>query len=130
MRLSLLAMLIAALFTGSALAKLPPRQRRGQGQGRRGRRQERVDRQGRRLPAVPVDGPRRRRLSQDARSRRGKDAPAPDPTPACTDPGPFAVTPAASKPLEASGAHSPPGMATSPPSSNATSAQLTGGPKK
>jgi hypothetical protein len=62
----------------------------------------------------------------------GKDAPAPTATPACADPGPYAspVTPAASKPLEASGAHSPAGMATSPPSSKATSAELTGGPKK
>jgi hypothetical protein len=49
---------------------------------------------------------------------------------ACADPGPYAstVTPAASKPLEASGAHSPPGTATSPPSTNATSAQIS--PKK
>jgi len=61
----------------------------------------------------------------------GKDAPAPVATPACTDPGPFAApTPASQKPLEASGAHSPAGNATSPPSTNATSAQLSGGPKK
>jgi len=59
----------------------------------------------------------------------GKDAPAPVATPACTDPGPFtAPTPAAQKPLEASGAHSPAGNATSPPSVNATSSQMT--PKK
>ena len=32
----------------------------------------------------------------------------------------------ASKPLEASGAHSPPGAATSPPSNKATSAEMTG----
>lgn len=37
--------------------------------------------------------------------------------PACTDPGPFAYT--APKPIEASGAHSPPETAKSPPSSNA-----------
>lgn len=61
----------------------------------------------------------------------GKEAPAPVATPACTDPGPFvAPTPVAQKPLEASGAHSPAGNATSPPSVNATSSQLTGGPKK
>lgn len=35
---------------------------------------------------------------------------------ACTDPGPFAYTPPAAKPLESSGAHSPPGTASSPPS--------------
>jgi len=61
----------------------------------------------------------------------GKDAPAPIATPACTDPGPFvAPPPPAQKPLEASEAHSPAGNATSPPSTNATSAQLTGGRKK
>jgi hypothetical protein len=62
----------------------------------------------------------------------GKDAPAPTPSPACADPGAYVspVTPAASKPLEASGAHSPAGMAVSPPSNKATSAELTGGPKK
>jgi len=51
--------------------------------------------------------------------------------PTCTDPGPYVstVTPAASKPLEASGAHSPPGTATSPPSNKATSAEMTG-PRK
>jgi hypothetical protein len=62
----------------------------------------------------------------------GKDSPpGPTATP-CVDPGPFAtpVTPAASKPLEASGAHSPSGTATSPPSNNATSAQMQGGVKK
>jgi hypothetical protein len=51
-------------------------------------------------------------------------------TPPCAEPDPFTpATPAAAKPLEASGAHSPPGMATSPPSSNATSAQITGARK-
>jgi hypothetical protein len=53
---------------------------------------------------------------------------APEQTPACVNPGPFAapVTPAASKPLEASEAHSPPGAATSPPSNKETSAEMTG----
>ena len=57
-----------------------------------------------------------------------KEASAPATTPACADPGPFAITPVAAKPIEASGAHSPPGMAVSPPSTNATSAQMS--PKK
>jgi len=62
----------------------------------------------------------------------GQPASAAEPTPQCADPGPYAplqVTPAASKPLEASGAHSPPGTATSPPSNKATSAEMTG-PRK
>jgi hypothetical protein len=61
----------------------------------------------------------------------GKEAPAADPMPACADPGPFVapVDAAAPKPTEASGAHSPPGMAVSPPSGKATSAEMTG-PRK
>ncbi len=61
----------------------------------------------------------------------GNAASAPLPTPQCVDPGAYVaqVTPAAAKPLEASGAHSPPGMATSPPSNKATSAEMTG-PRK
>ena len=61
----------------------------------------------------------------------GKEPPAVDPMPNCADPGPAvaAVDAAASKPLEASGAHSPPGMAVSPPSNKATSAEMAG-PRK
>lgn len=61
-----------------------------------------------------------------------RPASAAETTPPCADPGPFAlqeITPAASKPLEAAGAHSPPGMATSPPNNKATSAEMTG-PRK
>jgi hypothetical protein len=56
-----------------------------------------------------------------------KDAPAAIPTSACAEPGP---APVSDKPLEASEAHSPPGKATSPPSTNATSAELAGTRKK
>jgi hypothetical protein len=62
----------------------------------------------------------------------GKTTPAPVDTPACTDPGPY-VAPAAAggpKPLEAAGAHSPPGPATTPPSSNATHSEINGPAKK
>ena len=47
---------------------------------------------------------------------------------ACADPGPFAYTPPEAKPLEASGAHSPPGTASSPPST-ATPAAAASAPK-
>ena len=50
--------------------------------------------------------------------------------PPCVDPGPFAYTPEASKPLEASGAHSPPGTAVSPPSNKGTAAEHAGGIKQ
>ncbi|SDN50612.1 hypothetical protein [Polaromonas sp. JS666] len=46
----------------------------------------------------------------------GKDTKPPAAAPACADPGPFAYTPPEAKPLEAAGAHSPAGNATSPPS--------------
>jgi hypothetical protein len=57
-------------------------------------------------------------------------APAPISTPACADPGPYvALTPTTEKPLEAAGAHSPAGTATSPPNTKATSAQMEPAPK-
>lgn len=40
----------------------------------------------------------------------------------CTDPGPFAYTPPEAKPIEAAGAHSPPGTASSPPNTQAPAA--------
>src|ERR1035437_2857495 len=62
----------------------------------------------------------------------GKNVPVPVATAPCADAGPYlsSITPAASKPLEASGAHSPPGMAISPPSTKAAAAEIAGGPKK
>ena len=57
----------------------------------------------------------------------GQPASAAEPTPPCADPGPYhalEVTPQKDKPLEASGAHSPPGNATSPPSNKATSGEM------
>lgn len=62
----------------------------------------------------------------------GKDLTVPAAAAPCANPGPYAspVTPATQKPLEASGAHSPPGMAVSPPSTKATAAEIAGGAKK
>lgn len=60
----------------------------------------------------------------------GKPVQPPAASQPCVDPGPFAYTPEASKPLEASGAHSPPGTAVSPPSNNATAADHAGGIKQ
>jgi hypothetical protein len=54
--------------------------------------------------------------------KAGKDL-KPTAAPPCTDPGPFAYTPPEQKPLESSGAHSPPGTATSPPSNKAPAAE-------
>ena len=60
----------------------------------------------------------------------GKGAPAAVETPSCADPGPFVAPVVATAPLEAAGAHSPATMATSPPSSKATAAELQGQPRK
>jgi len=46
------------------------------------------------------------------------------PPPPCMDPGPFAVNAPEQKPLETSGAHSPAGNATSPPSVRQESGQI------
>jgi len=50
--------------------------------------------------------------------------------PPCSDPGPFAYNPPEQKPLETSGAHSPAGTATSPPSVRPETAQMEPAPKK
>lgn len=54
----------------------------------------------------------------------GKETKPPMAVPACAEPGPFTYTPAEAKPLEASGAHSPAGNATSPPSTKQPDAVL------
>jgi len=59
----------------------------------------------------------------------GKALPDASATPSCIDPGPY-VSPAGAKPLEAAGAHSPPGTATSPPNTQAPGADLQGSKKQ
>lgn len=58
----------------------------------------------------------------------GKDVKPPAEGPQCADTGPFAYTPPEAKPLESSGAHSPAGNATSPPST--TQPDAIGNPAK
>lgn len=50
-------------------------------------------------------------------------------TPPCSDPGAFAYTPPAAKPIEAAGAHSPPGTAVSPPNTTAPAASAAAAKK-
>ena len=57
----------------------------------------------------------------------GKEPPTPETRAPCSDPGQFTPVPTvAQKPLEAAGAHSPPGTAASPPSTQATNAEISG----
>jgi len=51
-----------------------------------------------------------------AEAAKSGKAVKPTETPPCTDPGTFAYKPPEPKPLEASGAHSPPATAATPPS--------------
>lgn len=63
------------------------------------------------------------RVVAQYRSAHADAKPASLPTGACMDPGPFAYTPVEQKPLESSGAHSPPGTASSPPSTQVPEAE-------
>jgi len=64
-------------------------------------------------------------LPASAASQAGTGTPvASAPPPPCGDPGPFAYDKPAEKPLETSGAHSPAGNATSPPSVKQNSAEM------
>jgi len=131
MRLSIVVAAAASLTVGAALAKLPPPTDEAKAKA--------AETAGKAAWTDKVAAYQlcqsMERVAATYRARAtaaGKAASAPEQTPACADPGPYTpteVTPAASKPLEASGAHSPPGTATSPPSNKATSAEMTG-PRK
>jgi hypothetical protein len=132
MRAPLLAALIAVAYAGSAAAKLPALSDDAKAKAAEAAAKTAwTDKVGLYQLCQSMD-----RVAETYRKgskAAGKDAPAPSAgAPSCADPGPYVspITPVASKPLEASGAHSPPGMAISPPSTNATSAQLSGGVKK
>lgn len=62
----------------------------------------------------------------------GKPVPMAVATPPCADPGPYVapLTPDATRPIEASGAHSPPATAVLPPGTKATAAEIAGSSKK
>ena len=132
MRLSVVAIAVATSFAvGAALAKLPPQSDEAKAKAAENAHKAAwTDKVAAFQLCRSMD-----RVAAAYRAHAvgaGKSASAPEQAPACADPGPYAalqITPAASKPLEASGAHSPPGAATSPPSNKATSAEMTG-PRK
>lgn len=79
--------------------------------------------------AKPADGSATAAITTPSAGTSAPGTPAPNvmatpPVPPCMDPGPFAYTPPEQKPLETSGAHSPPGTAASPPSVRPESAQM------
>lgn len=129
MRLSIIAAAATSLVFGMALAKLPAQTDEEKAKAAEtASKAAWTDKVGAYKMCLSMD----RVVAAYRASPAGKAASGPAvAAPPCTDPGPYVstVTPAASKPLEASGAHSPPGTATSPPSTKATSAEITG-PRK
>ena len=66
-------------------------------------------------------------MYREALRTAGQTAPPPVATPPCVDPGPYVTPGTTARPLEASGAHSPPETAVAPPSSPATQKEISGG---
>lgn len=64
-----------------------------------------------------------------AAKQSGREVKPATATPPCADPGQFALTPPAAKPLETAGAHSPPGTAVSPPNTAAPATPTNPAPK-
>ena len=125
------ALLIAALFAAPAFAKLPPLSDTAKAQAAEAAAKTAWgDKVGAYKTCLAMD-----RAAENFRKNAMADRriiPEPTPgAPACVEPGPYVspVTPLASKPLEASGADSPPGLAISPPSTNSTAEQIAGGVK-
>ena len=118
----LFALLATAALSAPALAKLPPPDEAATAKAAQTAQKAAWDNKVNAYKVCQIED----HLATDYHGRV-TDAPPPLPTPSCAEPGP---TPVAAKPIEESGAHSPPGNATSPPSTNATSAELSNGVKK
>ena len=104
----LAACLTAALLATSVLAKLPPATDADKAKGAEAAAKAAWTEKSNLYKLCVVQDKIAGAYRNSAKSA-GKNVPAALPTPQCTDPGPYvsAVTPLASKPLEASGAHSP-----------------------
>jgi hypothetical protein len=127
----LAAALIAAMFAASVFAKLPPPTDEDKAKANEAAAKAAwTDKVGLYQLCLAMD--RTADAYRKSTKAAGKPVPVPIATGPCADPGSYMspITPVASKPLEASGAHSPPGMAVSPPSTKATAAEIAGGPKK
>ena len=127
------AFLIAALLAAPAFAKLPPPTDADKAKAAEAAAKSAwADKVG--LYQLCLAQDRVAAAYRNSAKAAGKDVPAPGAGAMvpCANPGPYvsSVTAPAAKPLEASGAHSPPGMATSPPSTKATAAEISGATKK
>lgn len=126
----IIAGLIAAFVAGSALAALPPPTEEAKAKSAAAVAMSAwADKIAQYQLCMAMDRTAERyRMGLDAAQ---KEILPPMPTAPCVDPGPYVAPPsiAATGPLEAAGAHSPAATAAAPPSTNATSAELAGGPK-
>lgn len=123
--------LFAALFTTCVCAKLPPPTDEDKAKAAEAAAKAAwADKVGLYQLCVAMD------RTADTYRKNAKAAGNPVPTPVatapCSDPGPYvsAATPAVAKSIEAAGAHSPPGPAVSPPSTQAAAAEISSGPNK
>ena len=124
--IAIMSMTVATLVAAPALAKLPPPSDEAKAKAAQtAAKTAWSDKVGAYQLCRAMD----RTAAYYRRSANAANAAAPVETPACAEPGPF-VAPVAAPPLEAAGAHSPATMATAPPSSKATAAELQGQPKK
>ncbi len=123
----LAAALIAAVFVAPVFAKLPPPTEEDKAKAAEAAAKTAwSDKVAQYKLCVAMD--RTAEAYRNSTKAAGKPVPTPLPTPPCTDPGPYVSL--AEKPLEASGAHSPPATAASPPSTSATAAEIAGSVKK
>ena len=103
---------LAALFTATAFAKLPPPSDAERAKAAEAAAKSAWDgKVGAYQTCVAID--RTAEAYRRSQAALGKQVPAPVSTPQCVDPGPVPSF----KPLEAAGAHSPPDTANAPPSS-------------
>ena len=125
MRLAL-ALVAFALFTAVAFAKLPPPTEDAQAKATAASAKSAWDDKVAAYQTCLAD----ERVADTYRKNLtavGQIAPPPPTTPACIDPGPYMTPGTTARPLEASGAHSPPETAAAPPSSPATQKEISGG---
>jgi len=124
-----LALIVFALFTAVALAKLPPPTEEATARATAVSAKSAWDDKVAAYQTCLAD----ERVADTYRKNMkatGQIAPPPSPAPPCTDPGPYATPGTPVRPLEASGAHSPPETATTPPSSPATQKEISSGAKQ
>ncbi len=127
----LAAALIAALFATSVLAKLPPPTDEDKAKAAEAAAKAAwTDKVGQYQLCAAMD--RTADAYRKSTKAAGKAVPVAVATAPCANPGSYMAPTrsVAAKPLEASGAHSPPAMAVSPPGTKATAAEIAGGPKK